>query len=75
MKRSKPPSLRYRVEAKKNKTYPPYSPIIVNDPANVGSRELDDYDITETTEGGGCFLHDNVGQGMWYAADAWFMYV
>lgn len=64
--------MKYKVEPKKGKKeFPPYNCILVHDEADLGSTNLEDYGKA-LSEAQGVYLNDNIGQGVYYADDAWF---
>lgn len=73
--------MKYKIEPKKGKKeYPPYTCLLINDEADLGTINLDEYEkmtIEGAAVGGtqgkqGAFLSDSNGQGVYYADDAWF---
>jgi hypothetical protein len=76
--------VKYKVEPKKGKNeYPPYNCLLVNNEEDLGTTNIDEYEkmtmegsSTSGTQGAtGAFLSDNIGQGVYYADDAWFTLV
>jgi hypothetical protein len=65
--------VKYRTEAKKGKTkeFPPYNCILLNNEDDLGSTNVEDYEKIGMQDQG-VMLSDNIGQGVYYADDAWF---
>lgn len=68
------PFVKYRPEAKKgNKEFSPYKTTLLSEEADVGSTNLEDYEIVTLDNGSqGAFLSDHDGQGIHFEGDAWF---
>ena len=72
------PPVKYRIEPKKGKKEtPPYNCLLLTNEDEIGTTNLDGYEKLPM-EGGvptgasGVFLSDDIGQGVYYADDAWF---
>lgn len=72
--RTKPPELKWKVEPKKDKTFPKFKALALEEESIPGSLNRDDYGSIETEvgeNGAGCWLEH--GQGIELVEGGWFM--